>query len=270
MNENELKKAIQSAFNEASAGYDRAAMRFFDNSAEELARALPLRGSERVLDAATGTGKVALALARRLKDGEVTGIDLSEGMLALAAKKAREAGLTNVSFLQADVDAVELPSGFDGLTCGFAVHFWPDMEKSLSRLAGLVRKGGFVGITSFAKGSFEPHSKVVLKKFADFGVKLPESYALERLDHPDKVAALYKAVGLKDPVCHRVQVGYDLEGAGDWWDLVRYSGYRAFLNQLSPGQAARYMSEFLEEIEASAGGKPISLNVEIITAVAVK
>ncbi len=268
MSESKFKKAVQDAFDEAALGYDKPAMRFFDNSAENLIRQLALKGNERILDAATGTGKIAVSAARELKTGHVTGIDMSAGMLAVAQKKANGAGLSNVSFRRMDVDSADFPpASFDGLTSGFGVHFWSNMEKSLGHLIGMVRRGGFVAITSFAKGSFEPQSNFCLNRFSSYGVKMPDSYTWERLDHPDKNKQLLEIVGLNEIRIRTDQVGYHLESAENWWDLVLFTGFRAFLNQLTPDQASRFKEEFINEVAATANEKGVFLNVAVITAI---
>lgn len=96
MDDEEYKFMIRQSFDEASSGYDTTAMRFFDDSAEHLVGCLPISGGEHILDVATGTGKTALAAARRLKSGHVTAIDLSDGMLEQAKKKAMGENLTNI------------------------------------------------------------------------------------------------------------------------------------------------------------------------------
>lgn len=268
MSEEKLKGVVQAAFDEASAGYDRPAMRFFDKSANNLVRRLSLKGNEHVLDVATGTGKIAVALARRLKEGRVTGVDLSPGMLSVAEQKVSRANLNNVTFQRSDVDAVEFPpEHFDGLTCGFGVHFWSIMEKSLSRLVGMVKSGGFVAITSFAKGSFDPHSSLCLKQFSHYGVQLPDSYSLERLDQPEKNIALFENVGIRNVTFEKTQAGYYLESAQDWWDLVLFTGYRAFLNQLTAEKAPQFKEEFLSAVDATKDAQGIFLNVEVITTI---
>ena len=268
MSEEKLKKTVQCAFDQASVGYDRPAMRFFDNSAENMVRQLSLKGHEHILDAATGTGKIALALAHRLKNGYVTGIDVSPGMVAVAQKKASDADLKNVSFHHVDVDSADFPSGsFDGMTCGFGVHFWSNMEKSLSRLMGMVKDNGFVAITSFAKGSFEPQSDLCLKRFASYGVKMPDSYTWERLDHPEKNKTLFKTLGLRNIQINTEPVGYLLKSAEEWWDLVLFTGFRAFLNQLTSDRVAQFRDEFIHEVATTGNGQGIFLNVVVITAV---
>lgn len=56
-----------------------------------------MKGREHAPDVATGTGKVALELAKRLEKGHVTGFDLSEGMLCCAQEKMRDRSTRRVS-----------------------------------------------------------------------------------------------------------------------------------------------------------------------------
>lgn len=265
MDNEEYKLMVKQSFNEASLGYDTPAMRFFDESAEHLVGCLKLSGDEQLLDVATGTGKIALAAARRLKNGRVTGIDLSDGMLEQARKKAMEENLTNVSFQCADIDAIDFPlESFDGLCSGFGVFFWPDMVKGLKKIQQFVKPGGFIAITSFFDGSFTPLSDLCLDRFQKYGVNLPDSYTWQRLDHSDKHRDLMKAAGLRNVSSQKKQMGYYLESAEQWWDIIRYSGFRGFLNQLSQADTFRYKKEHLNEIEAIATEKGIWLNVEVI------
>ena len=267
MSEQTFKKSIRHAFDEAAAGYDNTAMRFFDNSARYLVQSLPLKGEECILDVATGTGKIALEAAKHLEVGHVTGVDMSEGMLARAREKAAAADLKNISFQCADVDNAGLPEkSFDGMCCGFGVHFWSDMEASLLRLLPSLKSGSFVAISSFANGSFEPQSTLTLNRFKAYGVKLPDSYSWERLDSAPKIAQLFEKVGLKNLQTQQVPMGYMLKDALEWWDLIQYSGFRAFLNQLSPERAERFKAENLKEIGEAPSG--LNLTVDVIFAMA--
>jgi len=265
MNEEEFKKVVRRGFDEASAGYDNPALKFFDNSAEHLVGCFTLKGDEHILDAATGTGKVAIVAAKRLPNGRVTGFDLSEGMLNRAREKAAAERLKNIMFHCADVHETNYPPHcFDGLTCSFGVFFWTDMVTTLQQLIRTVKPGGFIAMTSFADGSFKPQSDLCLDRFKQYGVKLPETYSWQRLDHPEKHAELLKTVGLQTIDSHIEPMGYYLKDALQWWDLVYYTGFRGFLNQLSAQQAEQYKAEHLAEIAKTADRKGIYLNVDVI------
>lgn len=102
----------------------------------------------RILDVGTGTGKQAFAFAKRGYD--VTGIDLSEDMLKVAARKNK---YENVKFI--DADAANLPfkdSSFDVSSVSFALH---DMllsirEKAVKEMARVTKQEGMVVIIDYA------------------------------------------------------------------------------------------------------------------------
>ena len=103
MNAEQIKAIVQNVFNAVADAYDDPALRFFPACARQLADLLDLRGDERVLDVATGTGHVALELAARLPRGRATGVDFSAGMLAQARRKAAARGVANVDFAEMDM-----------------------------------------------------------------------------------------------------------------------------------------------------------------------
>jgi demethylmenaquinone methyltransferase/2-methoxy-6-polyprenyl-1,4-benzoquinol methylase len=113
--------------------------------AAELARVSP---GNRVLDVATGTGDLALELARRVApDGEVIGSDFAEGMLARARAKAAAAEASGVRPRFEWGDALELPyadDSFDAATVGFGARNFSDLAQGLAEMTRVVRPGGRV------------------------------------------------------------------------------------------------------------------------------
>ncbi len=115
MDEAERKALIREVFNTIADGYDRPALRFFPVSALHLTQYLNPSDNDHILDVATGTGSVALTIADEIPTGHVTGIDMSEGMLANAATKAAEQDITNVTFDLMDMTNIQYPDyHFDG------------------------------------------------------------------------------------------------------------------------------------------------------------
>ena len=86
----------------------------------------------RMLDLGTGTGRAALALARR--GALVTGVDASEEMLSVARSRARDAGLA-IDFTQGDAHALAFPDrAFDSTVCLRLLMHVPDWPKAIGEL----------------------------------------------------------------------------------------------------------------------------------------
>ncbi len=115
----------------------------------------------RALDVATGTGDLALALARRVGDGgEVVGCDFSERMLELAREKAASAPVSAAIRFQA-ANALELPypdGAFDAATVGFGARNFADLERGVAEMARVVRLGGRVVVLEITTPQRSPLS----------------------------------------------------------------------------------------------------------------
>lgn len=97
-----------------------------------------------ILDVATGTGDLAIQLARAIPTANVTGIDLSEGMLAVGRRKVDDAGLSDrVSLIQGDCLSLPFPDGsFDIVTAAFGVRNFEHLDKGYAEMARVLRPGG--------------------------------------------------------------------------------------------------------------------------------
>jgi len=85
-----------------------------------------------VLDVGTGTGRAAIALARR--GATVTGVDASAQMLAVARRRAEESG-ARATFAHGDVHALDMSSqSFDAVVCLRVLMHTPDWRRSLAEL----------------------------------------------------------------------------------------------------------------------------------------
>jgi len=103
-----------------------------------------LRPGDRALDVATGTGDLALALARTTgTSGSVIGSDFSEEMLELARGKARDA--PGVTFEWGNALELTHPDdSFDAATVGFGARNFADLRQGLREMVRVVRPGGRV------------------------------------------------------------------------------------------------------------------------------
>lgn len=264
MNDAQHKALIRQTFDTVAPGYDRPALRFFHDSAARMAGQLRLTGGERVLDVATGTGAVALALAECLPAGHVIGIDLSEGMLRQARRKAYALGLTNVDFQAMDITALDLPEArFHCATAAFSLFFVQDMEACLRGIVRRLRPGGRMLACGFSGTSFLPNADLFLARIEQYGVAIPPM-SWKRLADESLNRTLFAAAGLEDIQVVRHDLGYRLPHAEAWWEVLWHAGFRGLLDQLDEQALARFREEHLAEIAALDDGGGVPLHVEVL------
>ncbi len=106
----------------------------------------------RILDLATGTGDLAIALAEGIRTAHVLGIDLSQRMLDEARRKVSELGLDErVLLAPGDAEAIELADGaVDAVTVAFGVRNFGSLERGLQEIARVLRPGGMAVILEFS------------------------------------------------------------------------------------------------------------------------
>jgi demethylmenaquinone methyltransferase/2-methoxy-6-polyprenyl-1,4-benzoquinol methylase len=117
-------------------------------SVDELKSLAP----KKVLDIATGTGDFAIE-ALRLQPDKITGIDISEGMLALGREKIKKLGKENTITLTLG-DSEQLPfsdRSFDAITVGFGVRNFENLNKGLTEIFRVLRPGGRLVVLEFSK-----------------------------------------------------------------------------------------------------------------------
>jgi demethylmenaquinone methyltransferase/2-methoxy-6-polyprenyl-1,4-benzoquinol methylase len=161
---------------------------------------------DRALDVATGTGDLAIELARRVgPTGEVVGSDFSDAMLARARQKAPglrwEWG-----------NALELPYGdgeFAAATVGFGARNFSDLERGLGEMTRVVRPGGRVVVLEITTPTAPPLS-TFFRLWFDRVVPLlgrltgeSEAYSylpssVRRFPGPAELAGLMHGLGLRD------------------------------------------------------------------------
>ncbi len=114
-----------------------------------------------ILDVATGTGDFALA-ALRLHPQQITGVDISEGMLGIAkAKIARKQLSHQIGFELADSENLPFPDQqFDAVTVGFGVRNFESLEKGLQEIFRVLRNGGQLVVLEFSKPQKAPFRQI--------------------------------------------------------------------------------------------------------------
>jgi demethylmenaquinone methyltransferase/2-methoxy-6-polyprenyl-1,4-benzoquinol methylase len=174
-------------------------------------RAVDLTGArpgDRLLDVATGTGKVAADLHRRAQPGgSVLGVDISPGMIGVATRRFAE--VPGLEFVVGDALALPTEDGsFDAATIAFGMRNLPDYRAGFAEMARSVRPGGRVVCLEITR----PRSRIarllqfwfdrivpVIGRVAGQGAAY--GYLVRSVKDypgPDRIAAIMRDVGLQD------------------------------------------------------------------------
>jgi SAM-dependent methyltransferase len=134
-------------------------------SAEEFMGRIALQPGMRVLDAACGTGNLAVLAARR--GCRVSGLDIATNLLAQARDRARQDALA-IEFTEGDAEAMSYEdASFDIVVSMYGVMFAPRPERVVSELCRVTKPGGLIALANWTPGGF------IGKMFAVFARHLP-------------------------------------------------------------------------------------------------
>lgn len=144
------KEKIRRMFDGIAPGYDRL-NHLMSLGVDRCWRRRAVRGivtpdrPQQILDLACGTGDFSCEIARRMHpQSHVTGLDLSEGMLAVMRDKVEKAGLAErISCRQGDAEALPWPDGsFDRVCIAFGIRNFEHREQALREILRVLRPGG--------------------------------------------------------------------------------------------------------------------------------
>jgi len=251
----DARKKAATTYNAASDFYDHPANTFWGRYGRRTVERLKLAQGERVLDVCCGSGASAIPAAEIVgAAGSVVGVDLADNLLELASAKARQRGLTNISFQSGDL--MRLPfdeESFDTVVCVFGIFFVPDMEAALREIKRVVRRGRRVAITTWGPRFFEPASTAFWNSIRDVRPDLYKSFnPWDRISEVDAVLGLLAAAGLSEMEGVAEPDTQPVNAPEDWWAMIMGSGYRGTVEQLAPDDRERVRGANLDFIRRSS------------------
>ena len=119
---------------------------------------------QRVMDLATGTGDLAIKMAKRMPKTSIMGVDLSENMLAVAAQKVRRLGLDDhIALYHGDAEQLDVADGvLDVVTIAFGIRNFGNIEAGLREIMRALRSCGNVVILEFST----PRNPIIRKLYS--------------------------------------------------------------------------------------------------------
>lgn len=148
----DAKARATRAFTEIAATYDQGGPAYFSHFGARLVAFAGLRPGDRVLDVATGRGAILIPAASVVgASGSVTGIDLSAAMLEATGAALKRQGVDNATLCVMDAEELDFTDeSFDAVLCGFALMFFPRLERAMLEFRRMLAPSGTLAVSTFA------------------------------------------------------------------------------------------------------------------------
>jgi SAM-dependent methyltransferase len=176
---------------------------------------------ERVLELACGAGGTGLAAARVVGPGEVVLSDVSPEMTAIAAGRARAAGLANVRTRVLDLEEIDEPDGsYDVVLCREGLMFALDPVRAAGEIRRVLRPGGRVAVAVWGPSAENPWLATLFEAIsAQLGAPVPPPGIPGpfSLSDRDRLAGVLTGAGLSGVTVTDFPVPLRVPSFDTWW-----------------------------------------------------
>ena len=167
---------------------------------------------QRIMDVATGTGDRAIAMARKVNEAHILGVDLSEEMLSEARKKIKRLELEKrITLEKGDAENLTMVASesVDAATVAFGVRNFENIERGLSEIYRTLRPGGKLVVLEFSmpknrlvRWVYRQYAHRLLPRIGGMISKDKQAYtylpdSVEEFPAPERFAEILKGVGFK-------------------------------------------------------------------------
>jgi demethylmenaquinone methyltransferase/2-methoxy-6-polyprenyl-1,4-benzoquinol methylase len=166
--------------------------------------------AHKIMDVATGTGDLAIAMAKRVDRTQILGVDLSEEMLAVARRKVEKQGLEERIMLEkgdAENLAMVTTESIDAATVAFGVRNFENIERGLSEIYRTLKPGGKLVVLEFSmpknrlvRWVYSQYAHRLLPRIGGMISKDKKAYtylpdSVEEFPAPERFAEMLRSVG---------------------------------------------------------------------------
>lgn len=216
---------VEEMFNNIASSYDtlnhRLSLEIDKYWRKKAIKSLIQDSPKLILDIATGTGDFAIQSAKMLNPDKIIGIDISEGMMGIGKRKVKEESLENIISFQRE-DCLQLSfedNSFDAVTAAFGIRNFSELDKGLSEMCRVLKKGGKLCIIELTtpisfpmKQLFKIYSHTVLPLYGRLISKDQSAYryltaTIEAFPQGEKMVGILSKAGFSDAFFKRLTFG---------------------------------------------------------------
>jgi len=239
------KAQTRAIFDRIAPEYDVAGPGCFAYFGRRLVEVADIGPGQRVLDVATGRGAVLFPAAERVgPTGEVSGVDLADGMIRLTREEAARRGV-DVSLRVMDAEALDFPdASFDRVLCGFGIMFFPQLDRALGEFRRVLKPDGRVTLSTWRVS--QGHD--LAATLAGLGLmQLGEVSALN-FNTPERLEAPLSAAGFAAVRVASDETTFRFADLEQYWQDARGTGLRRWLDALDAKQRERVRGALAERL----------------------
>lgn len=262
-----LREVQKEAWNKSSAGWkkwDEIMMTFLSPMTVEIIHMLCLRDDDIVMDAATGTGEPGLTIASMLKLGKVTGTDLAEGMLAVAAENAARRGIYNFETACCDISALPFQNDtFSAVSCRLGFNLFPDMQLALTEMLRVLKPGGRIAASVWGNPEKNPWIAVNMEtmiSMLQLKPPTPGAPGAFRCAQPGLMTDLFKQSGLRNISEKEVVGKFKCDTLETYWNFITETSSPVVYSNANEALKQQIKNEVLGKVTQKLSGGHISLD----------
>ncbi len=254
-----IKNNIKNTFDDVAKSYDRNKQ--FIISAQKMVKLIELDSDDLyILDLSTGTGNIAIELAKKFPKANIFGVDISNEMLNIARDKTKKQSINNITYQMQDVENLKFDGiKFDLITCGYGLFFYPNMDKVFRNICNKLKNNGKFVFSTFTDIAFEPYSKIFLDMLdTNYGIKPPNKIEKKQLKTENEIKELSSQIEYKNLEIKNIDIKFPMS-INEWWDLLNSTGYQGLLNQLESNYS-KFEKEYIEHLKSISNNNNIKYN----------
>lgn len=224
-----IKMRQRSDWNAVSKGWEKWWSTLEEGArqvSERMLELTQLQENHRVLDIATGIGEPALSAAQRVgPGGHVLATDQAREMLSIAEKRARLAGLENLSFQEIDGESLQGLNGqFDVILCRWGLMFFPALDIALKNINHQLIRGGRFAAAVWSTPDKVPSislSMNVVREKLQLPPPPPGTPNPFILSDTDSLIQAFQVAGFQSVRCESIEVVFSIDSAEAYTEFTR-------------------------------------------------
>jgi len=225
-----------------------------------MAAVAEVGSGQRVLDVGCGIGDPTLQVAVLVgPHGRVLGLDIAEGMIAIARERAAALGLSHAEFRVDDVTTAALPAEFDVVLGRWSLIYLEDVPRVLERLRGALVPGGRIAVTAWAPPDVNPWFTVpqeAMARVRPVPAQDPDVPGVFHLSTDGALARALVSAGFQTVGQERVVLSQLARDGAEFWHMMTDTGgpLAPFIEALTASEVGSVAADVAARLERYRAG----------------